>query len=54
MSRRGVVQTLGGKPTMDDAVVRLTWTIGIVALDHVDLFLLPDEFRSDSPDYPLT
>jgi len=50
MPDRKIVQTLAGQSTTDGAGVRLARTIGTPALDHVDPFLLLDEFRSDSPD----
>ena len=39
-----------GQPTSDGAGVRLTRVIGTPALDHVDPFLLLDEFKSDRSD----
>ena len=50
MIGRTVTRTLEGQETYDGAGVRLRRTIGSPALDHVDPFLLLDEFRSDSPD----
>jgi redox-sensitive bicupin YhaK (pirin superfamily) len=47
---RGILQTVRGRPTSDGAGVKLTRVIGTPDLDHVDPFLLLDEFRSDSPD----
>ena len=47
---RTVVQTLEGQETHDGAGVRLRRTIGTPALNHVDPFLLLDEFRSDNRD----
>ncbi|HET7295166.1 MAG TPA: pirin family protein [Vicinamibacteria bacterium] len=60
MGARPVVQTVRGQATSDGAGVRLTRMIGTRTLDHVDPFLLLDEFRSDDasdylagfPDHP--
>jgi redox-sensitive bicupin YhaK (pirin superfamily) len=49
-SERRVVQVVTGQPTSDGAGVRLTRMIGTPALDHLDPFLLLDEFKSDQPD----
>jgi redox-sensitive bicupin YhaK (pirin superfamily) len=51
---------VAAQPTSDGAGVKLRRTIGTPALDHLDPFLLLDEFRSDSvadygagfPDHP--
>jgi hypothetical protein len=50
MSARRVVKIVTGQPTSDGAGVRLTRVIGTPALDHVDPFLLLDEFKSDKAD----
>jgi redox-sensitive bicupin YhaK (pirin superfamily) len=50
MNERGVVKIITGQPTSDGAGVRLTRVIGTPALDHLDPFLLLDEFKSDRPD----
>ena len=50
MAERKVTKVLTGQPTSDGAGVRLTRVIGTPALDHVDPFLLLDEFKSDRPD----
>ena len=50
MTPRGVVRVVTGQPTSDGAGVRLTRVIGTPALDHLDPFLLLDEFKSDKPD----
>src|SRR5262245_4857960 len=60
MSARPIVQVVQGQATSDGAGVRLTRMIGTRSLDHVDPFLLLDEFRSDDasdyvggfPDHP--
>ena len=46
---RQVVQVVTGQPTSDGAGVRLNRVIGTAELDHVDPFLLLDEFKSDQP-----
>ncbi|HRZ02684.1 MAG TPA: pirin family protein [Burkholderiaceae bacterium] len=46
---RGVVRIVRGVPASDGAGVKLNRVIGTPALDHVDPFLLLDEFRSDQP-----
>ena len=52
MKRRPVVRVVPGQATSDGAGVRLKRTLGSAALDHLDPFLLLDEFRSDdSSDY---
>jgi len=50
MGARRVVKTVTGQPTSDGAGVRLTRVIGTSALDHLDPFLLLDEFKSDKAD----
>ena len=50
MGARRVVKTVTGQPTSDGAGVRLTRVIGTPALDHLDPFLLLDEFKSDKAD----
>ncbi len=47
---RRVVKLVTGQPTSDGAGVRLTRVIGTPALDHLDPFLLLDEFKSDKAD----
>jgi hypothetical protein len=49
-TERRIVQVVTGQPTSDGAGVRLTRVIGTPALDHLDPFLLLDEFKSDRPD----
>jgi len=49
MTERRVVKTAIGQPTSDGAGVRLTRVIGTPDLDHLDPFLLLDEFKSDRP-----
>ena len=59
-SSRRVLSVVAGQATSDGAGVRLKRTIGTRALDHVDPFLLLDEFKSDQgsdyiagfPDHP--
>jgi len=46
---RRVVKVVNGQPTSEGAGVRLTRVIGTPELDHVDPFLLLDEFKSDKP-----
>ncbi|HET7747408.1 MAG TPA: pirin family protein, partial [Vicinamibacteria bacterium] len=50
MAVRSVARVVAGQLTSDGAGVKLRRTIGTRALDHVDPFLLLDEFRSDSAD----
>src|SRR5712692_79157 len=50
MSERRVGKIVTGQPTSDGAGVRLTRVIGTQDLDHLDPFLLLDEFKSDRPD----
>jgi quercetin 2,3-dioxygenase len=49
MSERTVERTVQAVPTSDGAGVRLDRAIANAALDHLDPFLLLDEFRSDDP-----
>ena len=46
MSERRVVKVVTGQPTSDGAGVHLTRVIGTAELDHLDPFLLLDEFKS--------
>ena len=48
--RRSVLRKIRGQPVSDGAGVRMTRIIGTGRLDHLDPFLLLDEFRSDNPD----
>jgi len=48
-TERSIVKIVTGQPTSDGAGVRLTRVIGTPALDHLDPFLLLDEFKSDQP-----
>jgi hypothetical protein len=48
-TERRVVKVVSGQPTSDGAGVRLTRVIGTPELDHLDPFLLLDEFKSDRP-----
>jgi quercetin 2,3-dioxygenase len=48
--RRAVVDVIAGQETSDGAGVRLKRVIGTPRLDHLDPFLLLDEFKSDRPD----
>jgi len=50
MGARRIVKLVTGQPTSDGAGVRLTRVIGTPALDHLDPFLLLDEFKSDKAD----
>jgi redox-sensitive bicupin YhaK (pirin superfamily) len=50
MSQRRIVKTVSAVPTSDGAGVRLNRAIANAELDHLDPFLLLDEFRSDDPD----
>ncbi len=50
MVERQITKVVTGQPTSDGAGVRLTRVVGTPALDHVDPFLLLDEFKSDKPD----
>jgi len=60
MSTRQVVRKVEGQATSDGAGVRLHRVIGTPSFDHLDPFLLLDEFRSDDasdylagfPDHP--
>lgn len=49
MTERRITRRIRGRPSSDGAGVRLTRFIGQPTLDHVDPFLLLDEFRSDRP-----
>jgi len=46
---RHVTKVITGQPTSDGAGVRLNRVIGTPQLDHLDPFLLLDEFKSDQP-----
>src|SRR6266849_6422553 len=46
---RHVTKIVTGQPTSDGAGVRLTRVLGTPQLDHLDPFLLLDEFKSDRP-----
>jgi len=50
MKTREIVQVIKGIPTSDGAGVKLKRVIGTRALDHLDPFLLLDEFKNDNPD----
>jgi len=50
MPTRSVVRIVSGRPASDGAGVQLFRVMGTADLDHVDPFLLLDEFRSDRPD----
>jgi redox-sensitive bicupin YhaK (pirin superfamily) len=50
MSERRVIKVVEGQPTSEGAGVRLTRMIGTPELDHLDPFLLLDEFKSDRAD----
>ncbi len=47
---REIVQVIKGVPTSDGAGVKLKRVIGTKELDHLDPFLLLDEFKNDNPD----
>jgi redox-sensitive bicupin YhaK (pirin superfamily) len=49
MSERSVEKLVAAVPTSDGAGVRLSRAIANADLDHLDPFLLLDEFRSDDP-----
>jgi redox-sensitive bicupin YhaK (pirin superfamily) len=49
-AERRVAKVISGQPTSDGAGVRLTRVLGTPQLDHLDPFLLLDEFKSDRPD----
>ena len=49
MTDRKVERTVHAVPTSDGAGVRLSRAIANAELDHLDPFLLLDEFRSDDP-----
>jgi len=46
---RQVTRIVTGQPTSDGAGVQLTRVLGTPQLDHLDPFLLLDEFKSDRP-----
>src|SRR3989454_8767248 len=46
---RHVAKVITGQPTSDGAGVQLTRVLGTPQLDHLDPFLLLDEFKSDRP-----
>jgi len=46
---RQVTKVITGQPTSDGAGVQLTRVLGTPQLDHLDPFLLLDEFKSDRP-----
>src|SRR2546425_8414962 len=46
---RQVTKVVTGQPTSDGAGVQLTRVLGTPQLDHLDPFLLLDEFKSDKP-----
>src|SRR5438094_3850812 len=46
---RHVTKVITGQPTSDGAGVQLTRVLGTPQLDHLDPFLLLDEFKSDRP-----
>jgi hypothetical protein len=50
MASRNIVRVVEGQATSDGAGVRLKRTIAGPALDHLDPFLLLDEFKSDRAD----
>jgi redox-sensitive bicupin YhaK (pirin superfamily) len=50
MDERRVVKIVTGQPASDGAGVRLNRVIGTAELDHIDPFLLLDEFKSDQAD----
>ena len=47
---RKIAQIIKGLPTSDGAGVKLKRIIGTRELDHLDPFLLLDEFKNDNPD----
>lgn len=49
LESRSVARIVRGMPTSDGAGVKLTRVIGSQTLDHLDPFLLLDEFKSDDP-----
>ena len=49
MTERKVERLVSAVPTSDGAGVRLSRTIATAELEHLDPFLLLDEFRSDNP-----
>jgi len=50
MAERRVVRFVRGRETAEGAGVRLRRTLGGPDLDHLDPFLLLDEFKSDRSD----
>ena len=50
MKLRAVDRVVKGQETSDGGGVRLKRSIGTPELDHVDPFLLLDEFKSDAAD----
>jgi redox-sensitive bicupin YhaK (pirin superfamily) len=49
MSQRQLIAIVPGTPASDGAGVKLLRVIGTQQLDHIDPFLLLDEFRNDDP-----
>ena len=49
MKLRNAIRSIASQETSDGAGVRLRRSIGTPALDHLDPFLLLDEFKSDQP-----
>lgn len=47
---RRIVQTIDGMPASDGAGVKLKRVLGTPQLDHVDPFLMLDEFRNENAD----
>ncbi len=47
---RAIARIITGMPTSDGAGVRLKRILGSPELDHLDPFLLLDEFKNDNPD----
>jgi hypothetical protein len=47
---RDITQVIKGVPTSDGAGIKLKRIIGTRELDHLDPFLLLDEFKNDNPD----
>ena len=50
MRARRVLRVIRGRETSDGAGVRLRRSIGGSEIDHLDPFLLLDEFKSDDKD----
>jgi hypothetical protein len=48
-SQRPVVRVVQGQYVLEGAGVRVRRTIGLPSIDHIDPFLLLDEFKSDDP-----